>query len=90
MDWDDTVKATEASGIYTRVHLFKIFSGKVNLAKAAELVSSTLEVLRSFRSDEEWNRMYKYIGSVASLLNIVVKASYSNRCPPKGFLMVYF
>jgi len=73
MDWDDKLKAAEATGIYMQVHSFKFLtrlvlfwrtlmctkslfeqlqSVKVNLAKAAELVSSTLAILRIFRSDD--------------------------------------
>ena len=45
-------------------------SVKVDLAKAAELVSSTLEILQTFRSDEEWCKLYRYVCSAASLLDI--------------------
>ena len=45
-------------------------SVKVNLAKAAELVSFTLAILQTFRSDEEWCKLYQYVCSAASLLDI--------------------
>ena len=33
----------------------------INMAKAAELVTATIETLQHFRSDEEWGKMYKYV-----------------------------
>ena len=43
---------------------------KINMAKAAELVTATIETLQLFRSDEEWGKMYKYVCDVATLHDI--------------------
>ena len=40
---------------------------KTDLAKASELVEATLETLQTFRTDEEWDKHYKYITDAASL-----------------------
>ena len=40
------------------------------MAKAAELVTSTIETLQHFRSDEEWGKLYKYVSDVAVLHDI--------------------
>ena len=63
-------------------------SVKVNLAKAAELVSSTLEVLQSFRSAEEWSKLYEYVCNVASLFDIVELQSrpQRQRRPPQKLI----
>ena len=45
-------------------------STKMDMSKAADLVSATLETLQYFRSDEEWVKMYKYVNDVAILNNI--------------------
>ena len=45
-------------------------STTINLAKAAELVTSTLHTLELFRSDQEWEKLYKYTTDVAVLHNI--------------------
>ena len=42
-------------------------STHINMAKAAELVTSTIETLQHFRSDEEWGKLYKYVSDVAAL-----------------------
>ena len=45
---------------------------KTDLAKASELVEATLETLQTFRTDEEWDKHYKYITDAASLFGITV------------------
>ena len=45
-------------------------STQVNMAKAAELVTSVQETLQSFRSDEEWEKLHEYVKRVAALYNI--------------------
>ena len=45
-------------------------STTINLAKAAELVISTLDTLQLFHSDQEWEKHYKYATNVATLHNI--------------------
>ena len=45
----------------------------LDLAKAADLVSGTIETLEDFRTDSNWERLFTYIESVAKLhgINIV-------------------
>ena len=43
---------------------------KINMAKAAELVTATIETVQLFRSDEEWGKLYKYVCDVAALHDI--------------------
>ena len=42
------------------------------MAKAADLVTATMETLQQFRSDEEWSKLYKNVKDVASLHNIEI------------------
>ena len=45
---------------------------QTDLAKASQLVKATLETLQTFRTDEEWDKHYKYITDAASLFGITV------------------
>ena len=45
---------------------------KIDRAKASELVEATLETLQTFRTDEEWDKHYKYITDAASIFGITV------------------
>jgi len=45
-------------------------STHINMAKAAELATSTLETLQNFQSDDEWEKLYQYVKNVADLHNI--------------------
>jgi len=45
-------------------------STHINMAKAAELVTSTLETLQGFQSDDEWEKLHQYVKNVADLHNI--------------------
>ena len=47
-------------------------STKTDLARASELVEATLETLQTFRTDEEWDKDYKYMTDAASLFGITV------------------
>ena len=51
-------------------------STKMNMAKAADLVTASIETLQEFRSDEEWDKLYKYVTDVAKLHDI-------NEAPPR-------
>ena len=57
------------------------------MAKTADLVTATMEILQQFRSDEEWNKLYKYVVDVASLHNIEIAPlrSQHQRTMPKRF-----
>ena len=57
------------------------------MAKAADLVTATIETLQHFRSDKEWRKLYKYVMDVASLHNIEIASqwSQSQRTMPKRF-----
>ena len=43
-----------------------------DIAKAADLVMATMETLQQFRSDQEWEKLYKYVQDVASQPNIEI------------------
>ena len=65
-------------------------SPHTDMAKAADLVTATMETLQQFRSDEEWSKLYKYVVDVASLHNIEVAPlqnirSHRTRRMPKKF-----
>lgn len=50
---------------------------KVNLVKAADLVSATVSTLQLFRTDEEWNKLFCYAQSVAEVNQIHVPITSS-------------
>ena len=54
-------------------------STDINIASAADLVGATIEVLQKFRSNEEWNKLYKYASDVASLNNISITSMRTKR-----------
>ena len=45
-------------------------SASLDLAKAADLVSGTIETLEDLRTDSYWDRLFTYIESIAKLHNI--------------------
>ena len=47
----------------------------MDLAKAADLVLATISTLKEFRSDNQWNQIYKYVKDVADLHGISVEIS---------------
>ena len=47
-------------------------SPHTDMAKAADLVTATMETLQQFKSDKEWNKLYKYVADVISLHNIEI------------------
>ena len=46
-----------------------------DMAKAAELVSATIETLTDFRSENRWDQVFKYTTEVAELYSIEVSSS---------------
>ena len=50
-----------------------------DMAKAADLVTATMETLQQFRSDEEWRKLYKYVEDAASLPNIEISPLSNTR-----------
>ena len=54
-------------------------STNINTASAADLVAATIEVLQKFRSNEEWSKLYKYATDVASLNNISITSTKTQR-----------
>ena len=42
----------------------------INLAKAADLVSATMSTLETFRTDEEWGKLFRYAEEVARVSHI--------------------
>jgi len=49
------------------------------MGKATDLVTTTLEILQHFRSNEEWDKMYQYICNAAALYNITISPLRSQR-----------
>ena len=47
-------------------------SREMDLAKAADLVLATVSTLKEFRSDNQWNHIYKYVQDIATLHGINV------------------
>ena len=45
---------------------------KINFSMAAELITTTLETMNQFKTDEVWSKIYKYIIEVANLHEILV------------------
>ena len=50
-----------------------------DLAKAVDLVSSTIEALKEFRSDSSWSHLYTYTQEVATMNNIPVTIDKKRR-----------
>ena len=57
---------------YTKGQSDHLQKTQTDLAKASQLVEATLETLQTFRTDEEWDKHYKYITDAASLFGITV------------------
>ena len=47
-------------------------SREMDLAKAADLVLATISTLKEFRSDDQWNHIYKYVKDIANLHGISI------------------
>lgn len=62
---------------------------KIDLAKAANLVSATTETLQEFRQDESWDKLYDYAKSVASHNGIAVETEKRKRKVPRRLEDVY-
>ena len=62
-------------------------SKSIDMAKAADLVGATVDVLRSFRTDSEWQHILQYVKDASSLYNICAENSESERSrqPPKRY-----
>ena len=61
-------------------------STQLDLAKAADLVSATIEIVEEFRTDSEWEKVYSYSESVAKLRHITPEAATARpRRPPRRF-----
>jgi len=54
-------------------------STSLDLARAADLVSATIETLEDFRSDHEWDHLFAYIESVANLHSIDLAGAHPHR-----------
>ena len=55
------------------------FLTKIDMSKAADLVTATLETLQCFRSDDEWVKVYKYVNDVATLNEVSITPQRSQR-----------
>ena len=58
---------------------------QLNLAKAADLVTATEDALKSFRSDDEWEKIVVYCESVARLQDISTGYDKREKRIPKRF-----
>ena len=61
-------------------------STQLDLAKAADLVSTTIEIVEEFRMDSEWEKVYSYTESIAKLHHITPESTtVRSRRPPRRF-----
>ena len=60
-------------------------STKLDLAKAADLISGTIETIEVFRSGDEWEKVFAYCENVAQMHNIPTIECTRSRRPPKRF-----
>ena len=58
-------------------------STQLDLARAADLVSVTIETLEEFRSDQEWQKVFKYCESVCTAHNVSIDTKSRSRKLPK-------
>lgn len=58
-------------------------STQLDLARAADLVSVTVETLEEFRSDQEWQKVFKYCESVCNTHNVALDTNSRSRRLPK-------
>ena len=61
-------------------------SSHLDLAKAADLVSATIEAIEDFRSNDQWEKLFAYSQSVADHHNIYISDITHRRSrPPKRY-----
>ena len=61
-------------------------STQLDLARAADLVSTTIEIVEEFRMDSEWEKVYSYTESVAKLHHITPESTtVPSRRTPRRF-----
>ena len=61
-------------------------STQLDLAKAADLLSTTIEIVEEFRMDSEWEKVYSYTESVAKLHHITPESTtVQSRRNPRRF-----
>ena len=58
-------------------------STQLDLARAADLVSATIDTLEEFRSDQEWQNVFEYCDSVCKAHSIVPDSNSRSRRVPK-------
>ena len=63
----------------TKSLLDALQSTSLDLARAADLVSATIETLEEFRSDHEWDHLFAYVESIANLHDIDVAGARPRR-----------
>lgn len=54
-------------------------STRIDMAKAADLVNATIDTIKEFRSDSEWEHVFKYVQDVAALHHISMSPSRPQR-----------
>lgn len=54
-------------------------SRSIDMAKAADLVSATVAILKEFRADSKWEHLFKYVQDVASLHSITADLPRTHR-----------
>ena len=73
--------------IFTRVMSFTkslsdhLQSRDLDLVSAADLVTSTMQILKELRTDEKWEHTFKYINDVAALHDIEIEERRRRRRP---------
>ena len=58
-------------------------SKKIDLAAASDLIISTIDTLKKFRSDEAWDHTFNYITDVAKLHDIEIEEKRRRKRPQK-------
>ena len=58
-------------------------STQLDLARAADLVSATIDTLEEFRSDQEWQKVFEYCDSVCKAHSIASDTNSRSRRVPK-------
>ena len=56
-------------------------SKEIDLAAASDLILSTIDTLKKFRSDEAWDHTFNYIADVAKLHDIEIEERRHRKRP---------
>ena len=56
---------------FTKSLCDQLQSSSIDMAKAADLVSATVEILKDFRTDSKWEHLFKYVQDDVAALNSI-------------------